>query len=89
MKDNKKTNALVKLYESALAKKDKKIVKLQKQIKALTKKINKQNIDLIQMRSVYNGNIQLQNINIELERENDILKRKLIGETIEEEWEKE
>ena len=91
MKEYKNAGALVALYESALQKKDKKIEKLRKEIRILKKKIEKQNIDLMQMRSVFNGNVELQNININLERENEILKRKLAGETIEgeqgeEEW---
>lgn len=91
MKEYKNSGALVALYESALQKKDKKIEKLRKEIRQLKNKIEKQNIDLVQMRSVFNGNVQLQDINISLERENEILKRKLAGEIIEgeqgeEEW---
>ena len=77
--------------EIKLKARDEKIKNLSKYIRELEKKIEKQEIDLVQMRSVFNGNVELQNININLERENEILKRKLAGETIEgeqgeEEW---
>lgn len=56
---------------------DEKIKKLSKYIRELEKKIDKQNIDLIQMRSVYQGNIQLQDINTNLERKIERLQRKI------------
>ena len=76
MKKNKK-NGIVELYESALKKKDEKIKKLSKEIRELQKKIDRQNIDLIQMRSVFNGNVQLQDINTDLEKIVDRLKNKV------------
>lgn len=76
MKKNN-SKAIVDLYESALKKKDEKIKNLSKTIRELEKKIDKQNIDLIQMRSVYQGNIQLQDINIDLEKIIDRLKNKV------------
>jgi predicted RNase H-like nuclease (RuvC/YqgF family) len=56
---------------------DEKIKKLSKYIRELEKKIDKQNIDLIQMRSVYQGNVQLQDINIDLEKKIERLQRKI------------
>lgn len=57
--------------------KDEKIKKLSKYIRELEKKIEKQNIDLIQMRSVYQGNVELQDINTDLEKRVEILQRKI------------
>ena len=57
--------------------KDEKIIKLSKYIRELEKKIDEQNIDLIQMRSVYQGNVQLQDINTDLEKRVEILQRKI------------
>ena len=57
--------------------KDEKIKKLSKYIRELEKKIEKQNIDLIQMRSVYQGNVELQDINTYLERKIERLERKV------------
>ncbi len=56
---------------------DEKIKKLSKYIRELEKKIEKQNIDLIQMRSVYQGNVQLQDINTDLEKKVERLQRKI------------
>lgn len=56
---------------------DEKIKKLSKYIRELEKKIDEQNIDLIQMRSVYQGNVELQDINIDLEKKIEILQRKI------------
>ena len=56
---------------------DEKIKKLSKYIRELEKKIDKQNVDLIQMRSVYQGNVQLQDINNDLEKRVEILQRKI------------
>lgn len=76
MKKNN-SKAIVDLYESALKKKDLKIKNLSKKIRELEKKIDKQNIDLIQMRSVFNGNVQLQDINTDLEKIIERLKHKI------------
>lgn len=75
----KKNNpkAIMDLYESSLRKKDEKIKNLSKQVRELERKIDKQNIDLIQMRSVYQGNIQLQDINTDLEKIIKRLKNKI------------
>lgn len=54
-----------------------KIKQLSRKIRELEKKIEKQNIDLIQMRSVYQGNIQLQDVNTNLERKIERLQRKI------------
>ena len=54
-----------------------KIKQLSRKIRELEKKIEKQNIDLIQMRSVYQGNVELQDINIDLERKIERLQRKI------------
>ena len=56
---------------------DEKIKKLSKYIRELEKKIEKQDIDLIQMRSVYQGNVQLQDINTDLEKKVERLQRKI------------
>ena len=56
---------------------DEKIIKLSKYIRELEKKIDEQNIDLIQMRSVYQGNVELQDINIDLEKKIERLQRKI------------
>lgn len=56
---------------------DEKIKKLSKYIRELEKKIDEQNIDLIQMRSVYQGNVELQDINTDLEKRVEILQRKI------------
>lgn len=56
---------------------DEKIKKLSKYIRELEKKIEKQEIDLVQMRSVYQGNIQLQDINTDLERKIERLQRRI------------
>lgn len=63
--------------EIKLKARDEKIKKLSKYIRELEKKIDKQNIDLIQMRSVYQGNVQLQDINNDLEKRVEILQRKI------------
>ena len=54
-----------------------KIKQLSRKIRELEKKIEKQNIDLIQMRSVYQGNVELQDINIDLEKKIERLQRKI------------
>ncbi|MBQ6628550.1 MAG: hypothetical protein IJI98_11105 [Methanosphaera sp.] len=54
-----------------------KIKELSRKIRELEKKIEKQNIDLIQMRSVYQGNVELQDINIDLERKIERLQKKI------------
>lgn len=54
-----------------------KIKELSRKVRELEKKIEKQNIDLIQMRSVYNGNVELQDINIDLEKKIESLQRKI------------
>lgn len=56
---------------------DEKIKKLSKYIRELEKKIEKQEIDLVQMRSVYQGNIQIQDINTDLERKIERLQRRI------------
>jgi chaperonin cofactor prefoldin len=63
--------------EIKLKVRDEKIKKLSKHIKELEKKIEKQNIDLVQMRSVYQGNVQLQDINTNLEKKIERLERKI------------
>ena len=63
--------------EVKLKARDEKIKKLSKYIRELEKKIDKQNIDLIQMRSVYQGNVQLQDINTDLEKKVERLQRKI------------
>ena len=63
--------------EVKLKARDEKIKKLSKYIRELEKKIEKQNIDLIQMRSVYQGNVQLQDINTDLEKRVERLQRKI------------
>ena len=63
--------------EIKLKARDEKIKKLSKYIRELEKKIDKQNIDLIQMRSVYQGNVQLQDINTDLEKRVERLQRKI------------
>ena len=75
------------MYKNTLKKKDEKIAELSREVRKLKRTIEALRLDLNQMRGVYNGNIELQNINKRLERENDILKRKLAGEKIEIEWE--
>lgn len=57
--------------------KDAKIIRLSKQVRDLQKELEKKEIDLVQMRSVYQGNIQLQDINTKLERKIERLERKL------------
>ncbi len=54
-----------------------KVKQLSRKVRELEKKIEKQNIDLIQMRSVYQGNVELQDINIDLERKIERLQRKI------------
>ena len=76
MKKNN-SKAIVDLYENALKKKDLKIKNLSKRIRELERKIDKQNIDLIQMRSVFNGNVLLQDINTDLEKTIERLKNKI------------
>ena len=63
--------------EIKLKARDEKIKKLSKYIRELEKKIEKQEIDLIQMRSVYQGNVQLQDINTDLEKKIERLQRKI------------
>ena len=63
--------------EIKLKARDERIKKLSKYIRELEKKIDKQNIDLIQMRSVYQGNVQLQDINTDLEKKIERLQRKI------------
>lgn len=63
--------------EIKLKARDERIKKLSKYIRELEKKIDKQNIDLIQMRSVYQGNVQLQDINTYLEKKIERLQRKI------------
>ena len=53
------------------------IRQLNKKIRELEEIIEKQRIDLLQMRSVYDGNVQLQDINIDLENKIERLKRKI------------
>jgi len=57
--------------------KDAKIIKLSKQVKELQKELEKKEIDLVQMRSVYQGNVQLQDINTNLEKKIERLERKV------------
>ena len=73
------------MYKNVLKKKDERITELSREIRKHKKTIEALRLDLNQMRGVYSGNVELQNINRRLERENDILKRKLAGE--ETEWE--
>lgn len=54
-----------------------KVKQLSKKVRELEKTIEKKDIDLIQMRSVYHGNIQLQDINTKLERKIERLERKV------------
>lgn len=67
----------MKDLEVKLIARDAKIKELSIKIRELEKKIEKQNIDLIQMRSVYQGNVELQDINIDLEKKIERLQRKI------------
>lgn len=54
-----------------------KVKRLSKRVRELEKELEKKEVDLIQMRSVYQGNVELQDINIKLERKIERLERKV------------